>query len=272
MDKIIIKDLELYAFHGVNEEEKRLGQRFLISIEARLDLQPAGKTDDLTKTINYALLCHEIEKEFTREKHDLIESIAEDLCSFVLIKHPNIASIKLMVKKPWAPIGKSLDYAAVEIERSWHLAYIGFGSNMGDKKENINQAIALIQSNPTTIVTKVSKLYETDPVGYLDQDLFINGVIELKTLLSPKALIEFLLGIEQELKRERIIKNGPRTIDLDVLLYDDCITSYEEIIVPHPRMHERAFVLEPLCDLAPYHMHPVLQKRMIQLYEDIMSV
>ncbi len=269
MDKMIIQDLEIYAFHGVNQEEKNMGQKFLISVELDVDLLEPGQSDDLTTTINYAKLCHELENEFLKQKYHLIERAAHKLCERILFNYPQVQRLKLTLKKPWAPIGKAIDYAAVQLERGWHIAYVALGSNLGDKESNVKQAIEKIQQSPYNQVLKTSKWYETEPVGYLDQDHFMNGAIEVKTLLTPKELIQFLLRIEKELGRERTIPNGPRTIDLDVLLYDDEITAFEEIIVPHPRMHERAFVLMPLNDIAPYKMHPILSQRICQLLTNI---
>lgn len=268
MDKIYIKDLEVYAFHGVNQEEKNMGQRFLISAQIYLDLSPAGISDDLTKTINYAQLCLEIEEEFKKNKYDLIEKAAEELSKYILLEYPMVKRVKLMLKKPWAPIGKPIKYAAVEVDRKWHTAYIGVGSNIGNKEDNIKQAIEKINLSQLTRVTKIANMYVTKPVGYTDQDDFLNTALEVKTLLKPKELINLLLGIEKELKRERIIKWGPRTIDLDILLYDDLITDFEEAIIPHPRMHERNFVLKPLSDIAPYLIHPILNKRIYQLRDE----
>jgi dihydroneopterin aldolase/2-amino-4-hydroxy-6-hydroxymethyldihydropteridine diphosphokinase len=264
MDKMYIKDLEIYAYHGVNIEEKNMGQRFIISIDLWLNLREAGQSDDLTKTVNYAELCDNIETEFKREKYDLIEKGAESLAEYVLLNYPTVNKVKILLKKPWAPIGKPLDYAAVEVERCWHKAYIGLGSNMGNKEENLNNALAFI-NNETTKVSRVSTFYSTKPVGYEAQDDFVNCTAEIKTLLTPSELMDFLLGIEKSLKRERIIRWGPRTIDLDVLLYDDLITCDEHIIIPHPRMHERLFVLKPLSDIAPYVLHPILKKRIFDL-------
>jgi len=265
MDKIYIKDLEIYGFHGVNQQEKDMGQRFIISLELFFSLQAPGESDNLNETVNYAQVCVDIEEEFKKEKYDLIEKAAEKLAKFVLMNYKLVDRVKVKIKKPWAPIGKPLDHVAVEIDRRWHTAYIAIGSNMGDKDKNLNSAIELINSSDFNEVTKVSNFYETKPVGYLEQDEFLNGALEIRTLLSPKKLMQFLLEKEEELKRERIIKWGPRTIDLDILLYDDLITSEEEIIIPHPRMHERLFVLKPLSDIAPYVMHPILNKRVIEL-------
>jgi dihydroneopterin aldolase / 2-amino-4-hydroxy-6-hydroxymethyldihydropteridine diphosphokinase len=269
MDKIIIEDLEIYGFHGVYSEEKKIGQRFLITVELFTSTREAGISDDLTKTINYGQLCYEIEEEFMKHKHDLIEKAAEDLASVILLKYPDVKKIKLLLKKPWAPIGKPVKYAAVEIERSRHEAYIAIGSNMGDKRKNIDEAIDKINKSKFSKVLDISKFYTTEPVGYTEQDEFLNCAIKIDTLLYPDELMKLLLKIEKELKRERIVKWGPRTIDLDIILFDDIICSKEETIIPHPRMHERMFVIEPMCDIAPYVIHPILKKRMIELKSEL---
>lgn len=267
MDKIYINDLEIYAYHGAFAEEKALGQKFFISLELSVDLRAAGKQDALDKTVNYAELCAYAEEIFTAQKHDLIEKCAEELAEAVLLKYDRIKEIKVSIKKPWAPIGKHVNYVAVEITRFWHTAYISFGSNMGDKEQNIEEALKQMQDNLTKI-TKLSALYITKPVGYIGQADFLNGCAELKTLLTPRELLEFLQEIERKLKRERIIKWGPRTIDLDIIFFDNELIAEEDLIIPHPRMQERMFVLEPLCEIAPYQQHPVLCKRVIELKAD----
>ncbi|WP_051624173.1 2-amino-4-hydroxy-6-hydroxymethyldihydropteridine diphosphokinase [Clostridium akagii] len=270
MDKIFIKDLQVYGYHGVNKEEKKMGQRFLISLELYMDLSVPGKSDNLKHTVNYAEICEKVEEKFRENKFDLIEAVAESIAKFILSSFNLVQGVKVNIKKPWAPIGKPLDFAGVEISRFWHLAYVGIGSNMGSREENIHSAIEKI-GIATSTVPKVSKLYETKPVGYIEQEDFLNCVIEIKTLFKPEELLVELLGIEGQLKRERTIKWGPRTIDLDVLLFDDEIVSQENLIVPHPRMHERLFVLQPLCDLAPYKLHPVLRERIINLKENLIK-
>ncbi|APM38346.1 2-amino-4-hydroxy-6-hydroxymethyldihydropteridine diphosphokinase [Clostridium kluyveri] len=269
MDIIYIKDLEVYAYHGVNQAEKDLGQRFLISLKMFLDLSEAAYKDDLSKTVNYSELCFEIEKEFKRKRYNLIEKSAQSLAYFILKKYEIVKGVEVKVKKPWAPIGKPLDWVAVEIDRWWHKAYIAVGSNMGNKEKNIQDAIHNINCSPYNKVIKVSRLYNTKPVGYVEQEDFLNGALEIKTLMAPKKLMEFLLDVEKTLKRERTIKWGPRTIDLDIILYDNMVTCEEEIVIPHPRMQERLFVLKPLCDIAPYMVHPLLKTRIIDLTREL---
>lgn len=269
MDSIIIKDLEVYAFHGVNQQEKDLGQKFLLSLKMFLDLDKAAQNDDISRTVNYAELCLQIEDEFKAHKYNLIETAGEKLAEFILSKYNFIKGLKLVIKKPWAPIGRPVAYAAVEIHKFWHDAYIALGSNMGDRAGNIKKAINAIDNSIYCKVMKTSGNYETRPVGYTDQDNFINSAAHIRTMLKPEQLIKFLLGVEKDLKRERIVKWGPRTIDLDVLLYDNIISSCEDVIIPHPRMHERLFVLKPLSEIAPYILHPILNKRIIDIEKEV---
>lgn len=269
MDIIRIKDLNIYGHHGVNAQEKDMGQIFLISLDAYLDTKKAGQSDDLIDTVSYAELCIEIEREFNKTKYNLIEKAAEELAKFILIKYEMIKKVLLEIKKPWAPIGKSLKYSSVIIERSWHDAFIAIGSNMGNKNKNIEDAIKLIDKDESSRVIKISNMYETKPVGYIEQEDFLNGAIKIETLLSPKELMDSLLKIESQLKRERIIKWGPRTIDLDIIFYDNIISYDDKVILPHPRVKERAFVLRPICDIAPYYIHPVLKMSMVELLENV---
>lgn len=144
-------------------------------------------------------------------------------------------------------------------------AYIGIGSNMGDREENLNSAIDLLKQEAGIVVTAVSSYINTAPVGYTDQPDFLNAVIEIATTLIPQALLEVCLNIEKKLKRVRLIHWGPRTIDLDILLYDDLIINEPNLIIPHPRMHEREFVLKPLKEIAPNAFHPVLKKTIAEI-------
>jgi len=268
LDRIRVKDLEIYSYHGVNIQEKEMGQRFILSIDIFLDLRRAGKSDNLLDTVNYAQLCYDVENEFNREKLDLIETAAEKVAAYVLKNYKPVEKIIVEIKKPWAPIGKPLEYASVKIERGWHTAYIAVGSNLGDKHKNIRDAIDIINASSECCVTKISSLYETKPVGFVEQDDFLNGAFEIRTLMTPHELMDKLLETEKLLKRERIIHWGPRTIDLDIIFYDDLIIWDEKVILPHPRMEERLFVLKPMCDIAPYLIHPVLKKRVVDLYEE----
>jgi len=133
-------------------------------------------------------------------------------------------------------------------------AFIGLGSNLGDREETLRKAISRLQETPGLRVLRISSLRETDPEGFSDQPRFLNGVAELETDLDPRSLLQILLSIEQTLGRVRpphLPPGGPRTIDLDLLLYDRLTLNEPDLILPHPRMLQREFVLTPLAELAP---------------------
>jgi 2-amino-4-hydroxy-6-hydroxymethyldihydropteridine diphosphokinase len=142
--------------------------------------------------------------------------------------------------------------------------YIGIGSNLGDREKNCLHAIELLQQKGIT-VTKRSSLYETEPWGFKDQPYFINMVIEIETELEPKELLRRLKDIEREVGREESLKWGPRLIDLDILIFENIILNEDTLKIPHPLMHERDFVLRPLCEIAPDIKHPVLSKTIKEL-------
>jgi 2-amino-4-hydroxy-6-hydroxymethyldihydropteridine diphosphokinase len=140
------------------------------------------------------------------------------------------------------------------------VAHVALGSNLGDRAATILAGLHRLDATPGIAVVLVSQLIETAPEGAPGQNPYLNGAAELRTLLTPRALLDALLAIERQLGRERRAeaRHGPRTLDLDLLLFGDAQISEPGLIVPHPRMHLRRFVLEPLAELAPEAVHPVL--------------
>jgi 2-amino-4-hydroxy-6-hydroxymethyldihydropteridine diphosphokinase len=146
-----------------------------------------------------------------------------------------------------------------------NVAYVSIGSNMGNRYDYLTKAIKFLTSYPEIKLINYSSIYETDPVGYEEQDLFLNMVIEIKTKLSANELLEICLKTELELGRKREIRWGPRTLDLDILLYNQENIETETLIVPHPRMHERAFVMIPLLEICQSDEIPGIKKPQNQL-------
>lgn len=138
------------------------------------------------------------------------------------------------------------------------LAYVSIGTNLGDRAAQLDFAVRSLDELPTTRVAALSPIFETDPVGPPPQGTYLNAVVRLATALAPRALLDALLAIERAAGRERGARNAARSLDLDLLLYGDCIVEEPGLSVPHPRLAERAFILEPLAALAPNLLHPQL--------------
>lgn len=269
MDQICIKRLEVFAKHGVLPEENALGQKFLISVTMYCDTKKAGTSDAIADSVNYAEVSALLERETQTNVFHLLEKLAWHLARKILLAYPQIKKVDLEIEKPWAPVLLPMETVSVKISRFWNTAYLSIGSNMGDKKENLIQAIRLLEADEETTVIRQSAFIQTEPYGYTDQDEFLNGALELQTLRSPEELLELIGQIEQKLKRERVIHWGPRTIDLDIILFNDEVIQTEKLTIPHVEMAKRMFVLEPLCEIAPYAVHPVYHKTVTELKEQL---
>lgn len=151
-----------------------------------------------------------------------------------------------------------------------HTAYIAMGSNLGNKEANIRCALNLLQQSGVQII-RVSTLINTEPYGVTDQPVFCNGVCCIKTELDPRSLLKLLLATEKKMGRVRLRHWGERNIDLDLLLYEDISITSDELVLPHPDMQNRDFVLIPMAEIAPEIMHPILKKSMKQLKKELLE-
>jgi 2-amino-4-hydroxy-6-hydroxymethyldihydropteridine diphosphokinase len=140
-----------------------------------------------------------------------------------------------------------------------HAAIISIGSNIGDKEENCQKGIDALEAHANNTLLKVSPFYRTSPVDYLDQDWFVNAAVKIETLLKPLELLEVLKAVQQQCGRTMSgIRFGPRVLDLDIIFYDRLVMNTPTLEIPHPRMHKRRFVLQPICDIDPDIVHPLL--------------
>lgn len=185
MDQIRIENLEIYGFHGVFPEETKEGQIFQIDARLYVDLRPAGKKDELSLSTHYGEVCHFMTQYFRENTYALIEAAAEHLARAVLLKFPLIERLELEVKKPHAPIGLPFGNVSVFIDRGWNTAYLGIGSNLGEKQNFIDRAVTGLKGNELIRKVKCSQMIETPPYGDAALYDFLNGVIELKNVAYP---------------------------------------------------------------------------------------
>lgn len=271
MDKIRINNLEVFCRHGVYKEETVLGQKFLVDATLYLDTRKPGLSDKMEDSVSYGDVCRLIETEMLRQNDKLLERVAERIAESILKTFSLIQKVSIEVKKPWAPVMMHLEYASVSIERSWHEVYVGVGSNLGEREEYINYARKRLEDTEDIRRFVSASVTETAPYGYTEQGNFLNTVFGFWTLKTPEELLELLQQIEAEAGRKREIHWGPRTLDLDILLYDDRIMEGEQLAIPHPELHKRLFVLNPLCELKPYGIHPLLRKRFCEIRDELQS-
>lgn len=269
MDEIRIENLEIYAGHGMLEEENRLGQPFFVDITLYTDTRAAGEKDDLGLSTHYGHVARLTDRFLREHTYKLIETAAEKTAEQILLHFPLVRSLDLEIKKPKAPIALPFGFVSVKIHRGWRKAYLGVGSNLGDKKAYMDHAVSRLKADKKIRGVETSEWLVTEPYGGVEQDDFLNGAVSLETLYSPFELLHFLQSVEKEAGRERKIHWGPRTLDLDILFYEDFVSDKAELMVPHPDMQNREFVLRPLDQLCPYYEHPLLHKTVRQMLGEL---
>lgn len=255
-DHIYVNGLRLMALVGVLPHEREREQPVQVDIDLEVDLAEAGLTDNLVDTANYGAIAEAVSEVVRMSSDVLLERLVARIAECCLqFDHVEVADVRLTKLRP--PIAENLDSTAVRIVRSRvdmkiparHRAIVALGSNLGDRVAYLRFGLERLSN-----VVAQSQVFETDPVGGPDnQGPYLNMVAVIDTDLDPYAMLRRLLQIEAEAHRVRIERWGPRTLDLDLLFYDDVTINSEELIVPHPRFAERRFVLEPLSEVAPEH-------------------
>ena len=266
MEQILVQGLQVFGYHGVYEQEKEEGQTFLVNCVMDTSFASAIHSDDVGETVDYGTVCLFIKKYFEEKVYDLLEKVADELATSIMYAFPGIEKIQIQITKPNAPIPMEFESVGVRVEKKWHKVALAIGSNMGDKEKYLTDALETLIANPDIRNVIVSDYIETEPYGYVDQDKFLNGAVTLETLLSAENLLIFLHEIEAKAERKREIHWGPRTLDLDILLYDDVCMHTKELTIPHIDMCNRMFVLEPLMQIAPGLVHPVRRRTIYDLY------
>lgn len=268
-DKIMIEKLEVYAYHGVYPEEKRRGQIFLVNAVLYTDIRRAGAEDRIELTTDYGAVCMFIDGWMKMNTRNTLEAVAENLARDIMLNFSLICGLDLEICKPEAPIPIPFGSVSVKIHREWHRTYLGIGSNMGDRKKYIEDAEQALKAHPLIRFIRMSDIIETEPYGGVEQENFLNGAIEAETLLEPEELLAALHEIENNAGRERTLHWGPRTLDLDILFYDKLIYESDTLVIPHPDLQNRSFVLKPLSMIAPNYRHPLSGRTVCQELEEL---
>ncbi len=264
-DEIRIQELEVFAHHGVYPEETRDGQVFYVNGVLYVDAQEAGRRDDLEKTVNYGTVCRFINDWMHENTCLLLEAVAERLASALLLEYREAAGVELEIRKPHAPIRLPFGCVSVKVQRQWHRAYVAVGSNLGDREGYVEGAVRALEEHPLIVVKKRSDWINTQAYGGVEQGDFLNGALEIETLLGPYALLDALHEIENRAGRERVVHWGPRTLDLDILFYDKMCMETETLVIPHRDLENREFVLKPMAQIAPWLRHPINGRSMEEL-------
>ena len=261
-DRIRLAGVRGRGFHGVFEHERREGQEFVVDVELAADLTPAGASDDLADTVNYGEIGAEVLARIEGEPFDLIERLADVIASDVL-RHNEVDEVTVTVHKPQAPVGVPFADVTVTVVRRRPPVpvVVAVGANLprGGQRpaDTARAAVEALAQHPDVTVVAVSDLHDTEPVGGPDQPVYVNAVVTASTTLSPTSLLRELHGIEAAFDRRREVRWGARTLDLDLVQYGDPDTDTDvtaalaRLTLPHPRAHERAFVLVPWLEADP---------------------
>jgi len=251
MDQIELRGLRVRGRHGVLAFERRDGQDFLVDAVLSVDTRPAAATDDLTLTVDYGTLSERLAQIVAGEPVQLIETLAQRLASACL-DEPAVQRVRITVHKPQAPISLPFSDVAVTITRDRPVqAVLALGSNLGDRQDILSGGADAIAGLAEVRVTAVSPVYETVPVGGPSQPDYLNAVMLVAISLPSRELLARLNQIEAEFDRVRVVRWGPRTLDLDIITVSGERSDDPELTLPHPRAHERAFVLAPWLDADP---------------------
>lgn len=269
MDVLRIKDLAIFAHHGVYERETVTGQNFLISATLEGDFLKAAKVDDIEKAVDYGKVSHFMHAYFTSRTYKLLETAADNLSREVLLNFPLIKRIELEIKKPEAPIGLPFDFVSVTTVKERHEVYVSIGSNIVDKNKNLENGIEAINKLEGCKVLQVSSVFKSKPYGNVDQEDFLNGAFLMETIYTPQELLKVFKELELNAGKGHRTHWGPRTLDLDILFFDDQICGSRDLQIPHVDMANRDFVLVPLAEIADFKRHPVTMKTVRQMLEEL---
>lgn len=257
-DTIDLMGVRAHGLHGVLPEEKRDGHEFVVDVSVHLDTAWAARDDALGRTVNYAEIAATVTRVVGGPSLDLIETLAARIADAVLAEQPLVRSLDVTVHKPTAPVGVPFTDVAVRISRDALAvdAVLALGTNLGDRGALLGRALAGIADDDGTDILWTGPVVETDPVGGVlvdgeEQPPYLNTVLGIRTRRGPWELLDLAHDLEAVAGRERVLRWGPRTLDVDVLTWDTLRQDDPDLTLPHPRAHERAFVLAPWVAARP---------------------
>jgi dihydroneopterin aldolase/2-amino-4-hydroxy-6-hydroxymethyldihydropteridine diphosphokinase len=248
-DRIELRGLRALGCHGALPGEQDNPQPFEIDLDVECDLARAGVTDGLADTVDYGALAAAAARVVADERWTLLERLAQRVAEDVIGSDPRIRAVTLTIRKLRPPVPVDLRSAGVRVTRRRRRAFLGLGANLGERERTLREAVAALPD-----VVAVSPVYETEPVGGpAGQPPYLNLVVELATARPPRELLSVAHRLEAAAGRDRTgeQRHGPRALDVDVLWVEGERVEEPDLVVPHPRMGERRFVLAPLSDLAP---------------------
>jgi len=260
-DRIDISGLRAVTIVGALAHEREIPQPLQIDLSLDVDLRDAGRTDELGDTVHYGLVADRVIAAVEESKDILLERLVARIADEVL-SFDRVDAVDVELTKLRPPIAVDATSTSVRIRRTRadadlpahtvNTAYVALGSNLGDRESYLRLGVHGLGH-----VTAMSSVYETDPVGGPDgQGAYLNMVVEVETSLDPFALLRRCQRIESEAMRQRVVRWGPRTLDVDIIQFGDVSIHSDDLVVPHPRFAERRFVLEPLAEIAPHRCPP----------------
>ena len=275
MFKINIKDLKLFGYHGVKQEEKTSGQNFLFNISVDIAKDSFEKDgsyqDNILDTVNYSEIITLVKEINSKNRFNLLETFSEVLAEKIISYSPLILKVKVRIEKISPPIKESIGSVGVELELERNpnshdyepkiskksIVFLSLGSNLGDREKNLRDAVKKLRVNQNLDVISVSSIYETEPMYVENQEYFYNIVVKaaIKSAYSAFELLGYAKKIEFDLGRKSTYaRYGPRTIDVDILTFDELKIDSDLLGLPHPKIFERNFVLIPLAEISPDFM------------------
>ncbi|GAD10986.1 bifunctional folate synthesis protein [includes: dihydroneopterinaldolase] [Gluconobacter frateurii NBRC 103465] len=255
LTSVFVRDLCLFGYHGVLPEENRIGQRFIIDIEIRADLSGAIAEDDYRQAVCYGTLCDIAAESVAGKPMGLIEALAGRIADDILERLEGVEVVLVTVHKPSAPVPYPVSETATTVTRHRiHEVAFSLGANLGEREATLNAALDRLSMENGLDITDVSSFYDSAPWGGIDQPSFVNLCATGRTTLTPHALLRVCKVIEGDLGRIPGTRWGARAVDIDVLYYGERSLSDRILTVPHRHLFDRAFVLEPLAEIAAGHV------------------